>query len=83
MRIWHQSFIVLEDVPAYTDRVRQHIDRVKADADEHRRTVHWDPSAHAPARESTFCDLPRKNFDQAFRVPVVAEPAHRPAALRT
>ena len=29
MRIWHQSFIVLEDVPAYTDRVRQHIDRVK------------------------------------------------------
>ncbi len=29
MRIWHQSFIVLEDVPAYTDRVRQHVDRVK------------------------------------------------------
>jgi len=29
MRIWHQSFIVLEDVPAYTDRVRQHINRVK------------------------------------------------------
>jgi Asp/Glu/hydantoin racemase len=29
MRIWHQSFTVLEDVPAYTARVRQHIDRVK------------------------------------------------------
>jgi len=29
MRIWHQSFIVLEEVPAYTDRVRRHIDRVK------------------------------------------------------
>jgi Asp/Glu/hydantoin racemase len=29
MRIWHQSFIVLEDVPSYTDRVRRHIDRVK------------------------------------------------------
>jgi allantoin racemase len=29
MRIWHQSFTVLEDVPAYTDRVRRHIDRVK------------------------------------------------------
>ena len=29
MRIWHQSFTVLEDVPAYTARVRQHVDRVK------------------------------------------------------
>ena len=29
MRIWHQSFIVLDDVPAYTERVRAHIDRVK------------------------------------------------------
>jgi allantoin racemase len=29
MRIWHQSFIVLDDVPAYTARVRQHIDRIK------------------------------------------------------
>ena len=29
MRIWHQSMIVLEDVPAYAERVRQHIDRVK------------------------------------------------------
>lgn len=29
MRIWHQSFTVLEDVPAYTARVRAHIDRVK------------------------------------------------------
>ena len=29
MRIWHQSFIVLEDAPAYADRVRRHIDRVK------------------------------------------------------
>ena len=29
MRIWHQSFIVLDDVPAYTDRVRRHLDRVK------------------------------------------------------
>src|SRR5947207_11454704 len=29
MRIWHQSFTVLEDVPAYTARVRRHIDRVK------------------------------------------------------
>ena len=29
MRIWHQSFTVLEDVPAYTARVRAHVDRVK------------------------------------------------------
>lgn len=29
MRIWHQSFTVLEDVPAYTGRVRGHVDRVK------------------------------------------------------
>src|SRR5262245_17449081 len=29
MRIWHQSFIVLEDVPAYAEQVRKHIDRVK------------------------------------------------------
>jgi allantoin racemase len=29
MRIRHQSFTVLEDVPAYTTRVRRHIDRVK------------------------------------------------------
>lgn len=29
MRIWHQSMTVLEDVPAYTERVRRHIDRVK------------------------------------------------------
>jgi hypothetical protein len=47
----------------------------EADTDEHRRTVHWHASAHAPARESTFRDLPRKNFDQAFGVPVAAGPA--------
>jgi allantoin racemase len=29
MRIWHQSFTVLDDLPAYRDRVRQHIDQVK------------------------------------------------------
>jgi Asp/Glu/hydantoin racemase len=29
LRIWHQSFTVLEDVPAYTARVRAHVDRVK------------------------------------------------------
>jgi Asp/Glu/hydantoin racemase len=29
LRIWHQSFTVLEDVPAYTARVRAHIARVK------------------------------------------------------
>jgi hypothetical protein len=31
----------------------------EADADEHRRTVHWDPSAHAPARESSEPDPAR------------------------
>ena len=30
MRIWHQSFTVLEDVPAYTARVRAHVDRKRA-----------------------------------------------------
>src|SRR5689334_16879645 len=29
MRIWHQSFTVLEDVPAYTEAMRTHIDSVK------------------------------------------------------
>jgi allantoin racemase len=29
LRIWHQSFTVLEDVPAYTARLRAHIERVK------------------------------------------------------
>jgi Asp/Glu/hydantoin racemase len=29
MRIWHQSMIVLEDVPAYAERVRQHVDRIR------------------------------------------------------
>lgn len=29
MRIWHQSFTVLDQVPAYQALVRQHIDRVK------------------------------------------------------
>lgn len=28
MRIWHQSFTVLEDLPAYADRMRQHIRKV-------------------------------------------------------
>lgn len=28
MRIWHQSFTVLEDLPAYADRIRQHVRRV-------------------------------------------------------
>ncbi len=25
MRIWHQSLTVIEDLPAYADRIRQHI----------------------------------------------------------
>lgn len=28
MRIWHQSFTVLEDLPAYAERIRQHVRRV-------------------------------------------------------
>jgi allantoin racemase len=58
MRIWHQSFIVLEDAPAYTDRVRQHIDRVK-----HPGTV---VDLHGPVPGTYSTDYPGVDLGYSF-----------------
>ena len=58
MRIWHQSFIVLEDVPAYTARVRAHIDRVK------RPDTVVDLHGRCPANLST--EYPGGDFGYSF-----------------
>jgi Asp/Glu/hydantoin racemase len=50
MRIWHQSFTVLEDVPAYTARVRAHVDRVKRPGTQ--------VDLHGLARETYPADYP-------------------------
>jgi Asp/Glu/hydantoin racemase len=58
MRIWHQSFIVLEDVPAYTARVRAHIDRVKRPY-----TV---VDLHGPAPGTYSTEYPGVDFQYSF-----------------